>query len=47
MSVTFHTDVGDIKVEVFVEEVPKTAGNIVYHSLFTFFNNHNFLLPNK
>lgn len=37
MSVTFHTDVGDIKVEVFVEEVPKTAGKIVFYSLFMFF----------
>uniref|UniRef100_A0A2S2PUY3 Peptidyl-prolyl cis-trans isomerase n=1 Tax=Schizaphis graminum TaxID=13262 RepID=A0A2S2PUY3_SCHGA len=29
MSVTLHTDVGDIKIEVFCEECPKTAENFL------------------
>ena len=29
MSVTLHTTIGDIKIEVFCESVPKTAE--VYH----------------
>lgn len=29
MSVTFYTTVGDIKVEIFCQEVPKTAENFL------------------
>ncbi|MCJ1472521.1 Peptidyl-prolyl cis-trans isomerase cyp10 [Lambiella insularis] len=29
MSVTFHTDLGDLKIEVFCESVPKTAENFL------------------
>ncbi|KAF8461424.1 cyclophilin-like domain-containing protein [Kalaharituber pfeilii] len=29
MSVTFHTDLGDLKIEVFCEAVPKTAENFL------------------
>ena len=29
MSVTFHTDVGDLKVELFVEDCPKTCENFL------------------
>ncbi|PVU85740.1 hypothetical protein BB559_005601 [Furculomyces boomerangus] len=29
MSVTLHTDLGDLKIEVFCEEVPKTAENFL------------------
>ena len=29
MSVTVHTDLGDIKVEVFCEQVPKAAENFL------------------
>ncbi|KAI9703832.1 MAG: Peptidyl-prolyl cis-trans isomerase cyp10 [Candelina mexicana] len=29
MSVTLHTDVGDLKIEVFCESVPKTAENFL------------------
>ncbi|CAN6647998.1 peptidyl-prolyl cis-trans isomerase [Trichomonascus vanleenenianus] len=31
MSVTLHTDLGDIKIEVFCESVPKTAENFLAH----------------
>ncbi|XP_050525519.1 peptidyl-prolyl cis-trans isomerase-like 3 isoform X2 [Daktulosphaira vitifoliae] len=29
MSVTLHTDIGDIKIEIFCEECPKTAENFL------------------
>ncbi|KAF1814361.1 peptidyl-prolyl cis-trans isomerase B precursor [Eremomyces bilateralis CBS 781.70] len=29
MSVTFHTDIGDLKIEVFCDSVPKTAENFL------------------
>lgn len=31
MSVTLHTTLGDIKVEVFCETVPRTAENFLAH----------------
>lgn len=37
-SVTLHTDVGDIKIEVFCEECPKTAEVSLKNSRFNFSN---------
>ncbi|KAK9480486.1 peptidyl-prolyl cis-trans isomerase-like 3 [Lipomyces japonicus] len=39
MSVTLHTDLGDIKIEVFCEAVPKTAENFLALCASGYYNN--------
>ncbi|XP_026812456.1 peptidyl-prolyl cis-trans isomerase-like 3 [Rhopalosiphum maidis] len=42
MSVTLHTDVGDIKIEVFCEECPKTAENFLALCASDYYNGCSF-----
>lgn len=48
MSVTLHTTLGDIKIEIFCESVPKTAENFLALCASDFFNGSPFhrLIPN-
>ncbi|KAH0541312.1 cytochrome P450 monooxygenase 4 [Glutinoglossum americanum] len=39
MSVTLHTDVGDLKIEIFCESVPKTAENFLALCASSYYNN--------
>jgi len=47
MSVTLHTTLGDIKIEVFCESVPKAAENFLALSASGYYNNSSFhrLIP--
>ncbi|EIE81990.1 hypothetical protein G6F45_004956 [Rhizopus arrhizus] len=42
MSVTLHTDLGDIKIEVFCEAVPKTAENFLALCASGYYDNNTF-----
>ncbi|XP_055705083.1 peptidyl-prolyl cis-trans isomerase-like 3 [Phlebotomus papatasi] len=39
MSVTLHTDVGDVKIELFVEDCPKTCENFLALCASDYYNN--------
>ncbi|KAL0142949.1 cyclophilin-like domain-containing protein [Mucor lusitanicus] len=42
MSVTLHTDLGDLKVEIFCESVPKTAENFLALCASGYYDNNTF-----
>ncbi|KAG0349227.1 cytochrome P450 monooxygenase 4, partial [Gamsiella multidivaricata] len=42
MSVTLHTDLGDLKLEVFCESVPKTAENFLALCASGYYDNNLF-----
>ncbi|KAL7322044.1 Peptidyl-prolyl cis-trans isomerase cyp10, variant 2 [Mucor circinelloides] len=42
MSVTLHTDLGDLKIEVFCESVPKTAENFLALCASGYYDNNTF-----
>lgn len=48
MSVTLHTNYGDIKIEIFCESVPKTAENFLALCASNYYENSQFhrLIPN-
>jgi peptidyl-prolyl cis-trans isomerase-like 3 len=39
MSVTLHTNLGDIKIEIFCDQVPKAAENFLAHCASGYYNN--------
>ncbi|ODV96737.1 hypothetical protein PACTADRAFT_1322 [Pachysolen tannophilus NRRL Y-2460] len=48
MSVTLHTDFGDLKIELFIDEAPKTCENFLAHCAAGTYNNTKILrnIPN-
>ncbi|KAI9821921.1 MAG: Peptidyl-prolyl cis-trans isomerase cyp10 [Pycnora praestabilis] len=42
MSVTLHTDLGDLKIEIFCESVPKTAENFLALCASSYYDGTNF-----
>jgi peptidyl-prolyl cis-trans isomerase-like 3 len=42
MSVTLHTNLGDLKVEIFCEDVPRTAENFLALCAGDYYNNTSF-----
>ncbi|KAJ3083866.1 Peptidyl-prolyl cis-trans isomerase-like 3 [Physocladia obscura] len=42
MSLTLHTDLGDLKVEIFCEAVPRTAENFIALAASGYYNNNLF-----